>query len=321
MTKRLTKFFDIFIVLLLAFSAGAFAMSATMFIENQTVLYLDLSDPLYAYPDLTSSEWTRVDNFNFGEMDSLSDLEAVGWYPSTPGLRNYEYWCPDMIDFSSDEYITIQAKAEENHVCSTGCCVNKETGEPIESGVFTSGIEMRTYDEEGKSVYDGYLYGFFECEVMVPTGSGMWSAFWLQADGVTKVGDKGRDGSEIDVYESSFFRDNKTKVGQAIHYDAYDYPAYRSFGKVTDVGYDLYEGWHKYALLWTDDFYVFYVDGVAVWATRYGGVSEVPQFLRLTTEIRTGVYGPYAQNIGEFDGALGERNDFKIKSVVAYTYE
>lgn len=147
----------------------------------------------------------------------------------------------------------------------------------------------------------------------------MWSAFWLQSDYVGKVGHQGKDGTEIDVYESSFGRENPTQTGQALHYDAYDAPWYRSKGSVADVGYNLYDGQeHTYALKWTPEEYVFYVDGKAVWASNYGGVSTVPEVLRLTVEIRPDAWGPYGQQLGAFENHSDGTNDFIIKEVKAY---
>jgi beta-glucanase (GH16 family) len=47
----------------------------------------------------------------------------------------------------------------------------------------------------------------------------------------------------------------------------------------------LIEGFHDYGLLWTKEEYVFYVDGKEVWRTKAGGVSQVPEYLKLTEEI------------------------------------
>ena len=47
----------------------------------------------------------------------------------------------------------------------------------------------------------------------------------------------------------------------------------------------LKEGFHDYGLLWTTDEYVFYVDGKEVWRSKAGGVSQVPEYLKLTEEI------------------------------------
>ena len=45
------------------------------------------------------------------------------------------------------------------------------------------------------------------------------------------------------------------------------------------------EGFHDYGLLWTKEEYVFYVDGKEVWRTKAGGVTQVPEYLKLTEEI------------------------------------
>ena len=106
----------------------------------------------------------------------------------------------------------------------------------------------------------------------------MWSAFWLQSDNVGNVGHGGKDGAEIDVYESSFIAENRTCTGSAVHVDAYDPPFYASSGAVTDVGKDLYDGeFHTYALLWTPEMYVFYVDGEETWRTDYKGRIHRPR--------------------------------------------
>lgn len=104
------------------------------------------------------------------------------------------------------------------------------------------------------------------------------------------------------------------KTGNALHCDAYAPLFCRSGGNVTDVKKNLYDGeYHKYSFLWTSEYYVFYVDGEAVWASDAGGVSKAPEYLRLTVEIRDGKIGPYAQAFGNFEN--GEGTDFSIKSV------
>lgn len=57
------------------------------------------------------------------------------------------------------------------------------------------------------------------------------------------------------------------------------------------------------------------VDGTPVWASNYGGVSQVPEFLRLTVEIRPNQWGPYAQELGDFVNHADGTNDFIIQNV------
>ena len=42
---------------------------------------------------------------------------------------------------------------------------------------------------------------------------------------------------------------------------------------------------HDYAMLWTPEEYVFYVDGKEAWRIKAGGVSQVPEYILLTEEI------------------------------------
>ena len=73
---------------------------------------------------------------------------------------------------------------------------------------------------------------------------------------------------------------------------------------IQDLEQDLYDGeYHTFALKWTPEYYVFYIDGEATWASMGGGVSHVKEFLRLTCEIDAGdEWGPHGQKIGAFDG-------------------
>ncbi|MDE7337195.1 MAG: glycoside hydrolase family 16 protein, partial [Clostridia bacterium] len=139
---------------------------------------------------------------------------------------------------------------------------------------------------------------------------------WVQSYSGGKIRNKGKDGTEIDVYESSFARKNPTKTGNALHWDAYDSPYYRCRDHISDTGKNLYDGqYHKYSLLWTPEYYVFYVDRQPVWATAAGGVSTVKEYLRLTVEVRDGKIGPYGQSLGKFANANDGSTDFSIKSV------
>lgn len=268
-----------------------------------------------ALPDLNDGNWYETMHTDFTQIKNMAQLRDAGWAPSPHGLRNYEYWCDQMIEFTG-EGLVIHSERQSDHQCEI-CGVSE--------GVFTGGIETRETLQGKSSMLFSQAFGYFEATVIIPRGSGMWSAFWLQSDACGQVGNRGEDGSEIDIYESSFLRNHPTKTGQAIHYDAYDAPFYRSKGNVADVGKNLYDGEaHTYALKWTPTQYVMYVDGEIVWSTNYGGVSKTPEYLRLTTEIRDSGWGPYGQKIGQFENHADGTNDFVIKEVRVYqnrTYE
>ncbi len=127
-----------------------------------------------------------------------------------------------------------------------------------------------------------HRYGYWVCRCRFPRQPGHWPAFWLMAGGVGKVGDGGRDGTEIDIMEKPW-RDDRTT--QNLHWDGYG-KEHKSSGLQFRVP-GLNEGWHTFGLYWTPEEYVFYVDGLESWRTSAGGVSQVPEYAKLTEEIGT----------------------------------
>ena len=125
-----------------------------------------------------------------------------------------------------------------------------------------------------------HRYGYWVCRCKFPKEPGHWPAFWLYTPGVGRVGDDGRDGTEIDIMEKPW-RDDRTT--QNLHWDGYG-KAHRADGKKFKVP-GLSEGYHTFGLHWTPEEYVFYVDGRQTWRTRAGGVSQVPEYAKLTEEI------------------------------------
>lgn len=122
--------------------------------------------------------------------------------------------------------------------------------------------------------------GYFQCRCILPVEEGHWAAFWLMCNGVTSIGNEGRDGTEIDIMEWPW-RDGR--VQHTLHWDGYG-KAHKSKGKVSKTA-GLSEGYHTFGLLWTEDEYVFYVDGRETWRTSAGGVSQVPEYIKLSEEI------------------------------------
>lgn len=228
------------------------------------------------------------------------------------------YWCPEMVEVK-DSNVIIHSRYEDNHTCSGDC---------PSAARFTCGIETRRIDGDNnnnKGTADTLLFsqafGYFECRAKIPASQGLWSAFWLQSSNMRKVGNEGRDGTEIDVFESAFINSKQSKMGHALLWDGY-----AKDGKVSDyignLEQDLYDGYHTYALKWTPEYYVFYIDGKATWATSDGDVSRVKEFLRLTVEIDAGDgWGPHGQKIGQFSHNNEDNDDFMIDYVKVWQNE
>lgn len=244
-------------------------------------------------------------NIRFGE--NYTGQKAI-WTTSPHAIRwesNDEskpqqacWWCPEMVEVK-DSNVIIHARYEDSHTCSGDCPA---------AGRFTGGIETRRIagdNNQNKGSQDELLFaqafGYFEVRAKFPDADGLWSAFWLQSSNQRKVSSAGVDGTEIDVFESAFRKSKTSKMGHALLWNGYgkfaDSEAY-----IGDLQQNLYDGYHTYALKWTPEYYVFYIDGEPTWASMGGGVSQVKEFLRLTVEIDAGdAWGPHGQDIGQFD--------------------
>ena len=134
-----------------------------------------------------------------------------------------------------------------------------------------------------------HAFGYYVARCKMPRQPGHWPAFWMMCSGVGKIGDGGRDGTEIDIVEIPW-RDGQITMN--LHWDGYG-KEHQSAGTKTSIP-ALTEGFHDYGLLWTRAQYVFYVDGKEVWSSTAGGVSQVPEYLKLTEEI-----GKWGGDIGK----------------------
>lgn len=124
-------------------------------------------------------------------------------------------------------------------------------------------------------------YGLFVARCKLPKTEGHWSAFWLYNHSVGRVGDEGRDGTEIDIMEWPY-RDGRLQ--HALHWDGYG-KEHKSKGHVSTHRNLLDGNFHTFALAWSPEEYVFYVDNAEVWRTQEGGVCQVPLYIKLSVEI------------------------------------
>ncbi len=148
-------------------------------------------------------------------------------------------------------------------------------------GVYKSGAirTINTYKQQ---------YGYFEIRCQLNQVPGFWCAFWLYSTGVSNANGSGEDGTEIDIFESAYY--GQDKVGHAIHYDDDSWSGGHSIYSKSTTTYseDIYQGYHTFSLLWTPDKYVFYVDGEEAWTLTEddipGGICQVPLYLKVTVE-------------------------------------
>jgi beta-glucanase (GH16 family) len=204
-------------------------------------------------PDVPSppqgKEWKLVwhDEFD-GEA-----LDAAKWVYGHEGRRKGGWWSHEAVALDGQGHLVIKtSKVGEKYV--DGCITTQGRFE--------------------------HAFGYYVARIKFQEQPGHWSAFWMTTPGVGKVGDEGRDGTEIDIMEKPWLDE---RVQHTFHWDGYG-KAHRSEGQRVSVP-GVMTGFHTFGLLWTPEEYVFYVDGRETWRTKAGGVSQVPEYLLLSDEI------------------------------------
>ena len=200
-------------------------------------------------PPPEGKAWKLAWNDEF-EGDKLDETK---WNVPPDGRRRDAFWMRRAISLDGEGHLVISTLREGDRYID-GC--------------------VRTL---GKFEH---TYGYYVARIRLQEQPGHWSAFWLMGRGVGKVGDEGRDGTEIDIMEKPWLDD---RVQHALHWDGYG-KHHKSVGHVTKVP-GVMNGFHTFSLLWTPEEYVFHVDGKETWRTKAGGVCQAPLYIKLSDEV------------------------------------
>ena len=147
----------------------------------------------------------------------------------------------------------------------------------------------------GSAVYmkQKYQKGYFEIRCICNKDKGFWSAFWLQSEDayIAERSRGGPGGAEIDILEAMdadrrlpALRNTVTQTVWCNGFDDDDDKLDTCHWHV--LGKRIYDEYNTYGLLWTDDEYVFYVNGIETARTSFGnGVSQVPLDVIISLEL------------------------------------
>ncbi len=198
---------------------------------------------------------TFEDDFEGTELDTEKWEHA----PEQKRQDTDNYWDDDMAYLDGEGNLIIEMSYDE------------ESGRHLSGAVQTDGIFEQAY-------------GYFEIRCTVNTAPGYWTAFWLMNDGVVSEINGGVDGTEIDIFETPYYSTNE--VQNTLNWDGYG-KMHKALGNVTEIE-GLYDGdYHIFALLWTEDEYVFYCDGEETWRTEAEearGICEIPLYMIISSE-------------------------------------
>lgn len=104
----------------------------------------------------------------------------------------------------------------------------------------------------------GWLYGYFEARISLPSGKGTWPAFWMMPSNVDWNTNGWPKCGEIDIMEE--VGANPNYVSSSLHTENYNHT--KGTQKTHEMKCDGAEGnFHTYALEWTEDAITTFVDG------------------------------------------------------------
>lgn len=170
-----------------------------------------------------------------------TELDAANWsYDLGDG-------CPSICGWGNNELEYYRA---ENVDVLGGNLIITTRAESYGGRSFTSG-KIHTRDKRS------FLYGRVEMRAKIPTGDGMWPAFWMMPQDEA-YGEWAASG-EIDIMESS---NATTSVGGALHYGGGWPDNTFTSGSYSLGGANFADDFHVYAVEWEPDVMRWYVDGV-----------------------------------------------------------
>lgn len=263
------------------------------------------------------SKFTLVwsDEFNGDSLDKTK--WGSSWWITE---RKGGYWHEDMVSVK-DGNLIIKAQYMET---------------PLENRYYENWHNQIDFDEYKAGWYTAdittqgkyeQLYGYFEIRCILPAATGMWGAFWMMNDQVVNVDGSGQDGTEVDVFESFYYKDywwGNDCITTGIIYDGYGKEIQNaSIGKVF-IENDPYTEYNTYGVEWNKDEYIFYINGVETGRLSAGGVSQNPEYLLLSCEFagENGVQHSDRHGTGKIE-LTPEKNwpaEFKVDYVRCYQY-
>ena len=247
-------------------------------------------------------------------------LDTSKWgFPWWETERKGGYWHEDLVSVKDGNLVITTAYYDE----------------PLENYYYENWHDRIDFNDYKEGWYTGcietrgkyeFCYGYYECRCILPKSSGMWSAFWMMNDGVSNVDGSGQDGTEVDVFESMFYKDVWWGAGDAvvtgIHYDGYgaDHKG-DTIGKW--FANNPYEEYNTYGVEWNENEYIFYINGVETSRLSTGGVSQNPEYLILSCEVAgaNGIADADRNGVGKMSMDTDETAEFIVDYVRVYQYK
>ena len=295
-------------------------------IKAMIALFISITTMLNSLGGLFGREKKKIDLDDFtlvwsDEFDE-DELDKSKWgYEWWVTERKGGYWHEDMVSVR-DGNLVISAEYKDTPLENRyyDQWHDQINFKPYKPGWYTGIVTTRGKYEQ--------CYGYYEVRCILPAATGMWSAFWMMNEGVYNIDNSGRDGTEVDVFESFYYKDyafGGDYISTGIHYDGYGAD---SKGDTIGKSYlknDPYAEYNTYGVEWNKDEYIFYINGIETGRLSTGGVSQNPEYLLLSVEFagKDGVQDSDRHGTGKISKTPAENwpAEFKVDYVRCYQYK
>lgn len=217
------------------------------------------------------------------EEDFSKPLDVSPWGPKTRWIAHTP-WAGDFGDarfmdpepgfpfIIKDGTLQIEAKKSEDFAKTD------QWKRPWASGLLAS------CDPKGNGF--ALQYGYFEARMKMPSGPGVWPAFWLASAYDRTNKEAGKDGSiEIDVIE--YYGHFPSSYRTALH--VWEPKPHQGAGaSVTTPENAPSTGFHDYGVLVEKENITFFYDGVEVWKQKTPQVHNKPLMLLVNLALGSG---------------------------------
>lgn len=151
-------------------------------------------------------------------------------------------------------------------------------------------------------------YGFFEARIKIPSGKGIWPAFWMLGSNRELVGNPAC--GEIDIMENignQLFMNNNALHGPG-------YSGSHGLSQRTNMPFLLSDGFHVYGVEWAPNRARFYVDGVT---TATFTINDLPRGTKWVFDHPMYMILNLAVG-GQWPGSPDESTQFPAEMIVDY---
>ncbi len=211
-----------------------------------------------------------------GEALSLDGYSIVFEDEFDGDALNLDVWESRYEGGGNGRFETVdQAKVEGGNLIMTGeYLTDGKYGE----GWYACDIQLKKT----------YCRGYFEIKCKCSDTDDFWSAFWIQAEHPYDhdISKGGPGGAELDIFESCDSGSTSTlrrnAVVQTVHCNGYDDNPDKLDSRILGKfrAGDIYNEYTTFGLKWTEDEYIFYINGVESARSSFGnGVSEEEEYV------------------------------------------